>query len=57
MLLTTYKVLVETPIGKRSLGRPRCRWEHNIKMYLKEKNVIDWNWIIWLRTGTGGMLL
>jgi hypothetical protein len=22
--------------GKRSLGRPRCRWEDNIKMVLRE---------------------
>ena len=24
------------PEGKRSLGRPRRRWEDNIKMYLQE---------------------
>jgi hypothetical protein len=22
--------------GRRPLGRPRCRWEDNIKMYLRE---------------------
>ena len=27
-----YSVLVEKPEGKRSLGRPRRRWEDNIKM-------------------------
>ena len=27
-----YRVLVGKPGGKRSLGRPRCRWEYNIKM-------------------------
>jgi len=27
-----YRVLVGKPEGKRSLGRPRCRWENNIKM-------------------------
>jgi hypothetical protein len=26
-----YRVLVEKFEGKRSLGRPRCRWENNIK--------------------------
>jgi hypothetical protein len=26
-----YKVLVGKPEGKRPLGRPRRRWEHNIK--------------------------
>jgi hypothetical protein len=27
-----YRVLVDKPEGKRPLGRPRCRWEDNIKM-------------------------
>ena len=31
-----HKVLVGKPEGKRSLGRPRRRWEDNIKMYLQE---------------------
>jgi hypothetical protein len=29
-------VLVERPEGKRPLGRPRHRWEDNIKMDLQE---------------------
>jgi hypothetical protein len=29
-----YKVLVERPEGERSLGRPRRRWEDNIKITL-----------------------
>jgi hypothetical protein len=29
-------VLVGKPEGKRLLGRPRCRWEDNIKMDLQE---------------------
>jgi len=29
-----YRYLVGTPEGKRSLGRPRLRWEDNIKMDL-----------------------
>jgi len=29
-------VLVGKPEGKRPLGRPRCRWEDNIKMDLQE---------------------
>ena len=29
-------VLVWKPEGKKSLCRPRCRWEDNIKMYFKE---------------------
>jgi len=29
-----WTVLVRKPEGKRPLGRPRCRWEDNIKMDL-----------------------
>ena len=29
-------VLVGKPEGKRPMGRPRRRWEDNIKMYLQE---------------------
>ena len=31
-----YRVLVGKPEGKRPLGRPRHRWEENIKMDLQE---------------------
>jgi hypothetical protein len=31
-----YRVVVEKPEGKRQLGRPRRRWENNIKMDLQE---------------------
>ena len=31
-----YRVLVGKPEGKRALGRPRHRWEDNIKMDLQE---------------------
>jgi hypothetical protein len=31
-----YKVLVGRPEGKRSLGRPGCRGDDNIKMDLQE---------------------
>jgi len=39
-----YRVLVEKPEVKRRLGRPRLRWEDNIKMNIKEVGcgVIDW---------------
>jgi len=30
-----HRVLVGKPEGKRPLGRPRCRWEDNIKMDLR----------------------
>ena len=31
-----HRVLVGKPEGKRPLGRPRSKWEHNIKMDLQE---------------------
>ena len=39
-----YRVLVEKLEGKRSLGRPRCGWEDNIKMDLYEvgRGGMDW---------------
>jgi hypothetical protein len=32
----TYRVLVGKPEGRRALGRPRHRWEDNIKTDLRE---------------------
>jgi len=31
-----YNIMVGIPEGKRPLGKPRHRWEDNIRMYLKE---------------------
>jgi hypothetical protein len=31
-----YRVLVGKPEGKRPLGRPRRRWEDNVRMELQE---------------------
>jgi hypothetical protein len=31
-----FKILTGTPAGKRPSGRPRHRWEDNIRMDLKE---------------------
>jgi hypothetical protein len=31
-----YKILVEKPEGKRSLGRTGCRWVDNIKIDLRD---------------------
>jgi hypothetical protein len=44
-----YRVLVGKPEGKRPLGRPRCRWDDNIKMVLKEVGcgVMDWIGLRW----------
>jgi hypothetical protein len=37
--------LVGRPEGKRPLGRPRRRWEDNIKMDLREIGIDVANWI------------
>ena len=39
-----YRVVVGRPEGKRPLGRPRRRWEDNIKMDLQEvgRGCGDW---------------
>jgi hypothetical protein len=39
-----YRVLVGMPERKIPLGRPRCRWEDNITMYIREIGwgVMDW---------------
>jgi hypothetical protein len=40
-----YRVLVGMPEGKRPLGRPRHKWEDNIKMDLRKTGVDGANWI------------
>jgi hypothetical protein len=40
-----YRVLVEKPDGKRPVGKPRCRWEDNIKMDLQEVGCGCMDWI------------
>jgi hypothetical protein len=50
-----YRVLVGKSEGKRSLGRPRLRWEDNIKMDLQEVGYGGlWTGSSWFRKGTGG---
>jgi hypothetical protein len=49
-----FRVLVVKPEGKRPLGRPRCRWEDNIKMDLQKVGWEVWTGSSWLRIGTGG---
>jgi hypothetical protein len=36
--------LVGKPKGRRPLGRPRCRWEDNIKMDLQKVGWGDTSW-------------
>ena len=40
-----YRVLLGKPEGKRPLGRPRRRWEDNMKMDLEEVGCGGMDWI------------
>jgi hypothetical protein len=61
-----HRVLVGKPVGKRPLGRPRCRWEDNIKMDSQEVGGGRGDWmefgfhkmrgISWLAATTGQLL-
>jgi hypothetical protein len=42
-----YNILVERPEGRRPLGRPRRRWEDNMKMDVREIWFWDVDWIHW----------
>jgi hypothetical protein len=52
-----YRILVGKPEGKRPLGRPRPRWEGEIKMDLREIGWGVWSGFTWLRIGIVGGLL
>jgi hypothetical protein len=43
----TYNILVGRPEGRRPLGRPRRRWDDNIKMDLREIGFGGVDWIHW----------
>jgi hypothetical protein len=49
-----YRVLVGKPEGKRPMGRPRRRWEDNIRMALQQVGCGGWTGLGWLRIETGG---
>ena len=49
-----YRGLVGKPEGKKPLGRPRCRWEDNIKMELQEVGCGGMGWIELAQDRTGG---
>jgi hypothetical protein len=42
---SAFKILTRKPTGKRPLGRPRQRWEDNIRMDLKETGINTRNWV------------
>jgi hypothetical protein len=46
---SAHRVLVEKPKGRRPIGRPRHRWEDNIKTELQE---VGWGSMDWIN-GSG----
>ena len=42
---SSFKILTGKPTGKRHLGRPRSRWEDNIRMDLREIGINTRNWV------------
>ena len=51
---TAFKILTGKPTGKRTLGRPRSRWEDNIRMDLDEIGINAGNWVHSLGIGIIG---
>jgi hypothetical protein len=49
-----YRVVVGKPEVKRPLGRPRRRWEDNVKMDIKEVGLRGMDWIELAQGRTGG---
>jgi hypothetical protein len=42
---SAFKIVTDTPAGKRPIGKPRRRWEDNIRMDLKEIGISTSNWV------------
>ena len=42
---SAFKILTGKPTGKRYLGRPKSRWEDNIRLDLKEIGINAGNWV------------
>ena len=43
--ISAFKILKVKPTGKIPLGRPRRRWEDNIRMDLEEISINADNWV------------
>ena len=43
--ISALKILTEKPTGKRRLGKPRRRWEENIRMDIEEIGISAGNWV------------
>ena len=44
---SAFKILTGKHTEKRPLGRPRHRWEENIRMDLEEIGINAGNWVYW----------
>ena len=42
---SAFKILTGKPTGKKPLGRPRRKWEDNIRMDLEETGINTGNWV------------
>lgn len=44
VMRNTYTILEDTPEGKRPVGKPRRRWDNNVKICVKEVwfDCADW---------------
>ena len=42
---SVFKIVTGKPTGNRPLGRPRRRWEDNIRMDLEEIGISAGNWV------------
>ena len=42
---SAFNILTGKPTGKKPLGRPRRRWEDNIRMDLEEIGINAGNWV------------
>ena len=42
---SAFKMLTSKPTGRTPLGRPRRRWEDNIRMDLEEIGINAGNWV------------
>jgi hypothetical protein len=40
-----FKILTDKYTGKRPFGRPRCKWEDNIRVNLEEIGINAGNWV------------
>jgi hypothetical protein len=45
LVVIVCRSLVEKPEGKKALGKPKYRWEDNIKIDLQEVGYGDMDWI------------